>query len=67
MCRGGYAVEVAASYELLLVDEEDGGVCFEVHAFGAAHDFEASCADIALVGESQPDDVQHVYCEFTYR
>ena len=39
-------------YELLFVDEEDCCVCFEIDSFGFLHDFEATCADVALVGEA---------------
>lgn len=43
----------------MVVDEEDGGVGFEVDSFGALDNFETFDSDVALVCKTETDEVQH--------
>jgi hypothetical protein len=42
-----------------LIDEEDGGVGFEIDAGRLLDDFETFDGDVCLIGQAEADEVEH--------
>ena len=47
------------THKLLFVNQQDTGVCFEVHPLSVLNDLKTLDCDIGLVGEAQAYEVQH--------
>ena len=48
------------SHQCILLDEQDGCICFQIHSLGFANDLQAFCRNVPLISQAQADDVEHL-------